>query len=355
MTLPPWAQFIIGIIQANYAVVQSILVKLGLVATEATASQIFTVVDDSSVVILDIRAEEDNLQASIDAFRAEAESNALAIISAISGLPQVGDPVVLPTVPPAGYGSPALSDISDAVWNNPETNMPNTPGDTLLQVARSLNTTALFDMPLYVGIFRVSRIDWPTNGIYITSIEYPTYDPTDILSTDTLLSMLTRQNPGWGVGNDWAPQSYVSLEPGSGGQAHYTTLIDEDDFALIKAGRFPSLNESLPPVWPGSAGVVLGTPIAVDVGVTISTPMDGVLVDLTSVPARLSAYTFGTAVSYKALGGLAFVNDAGEIEPYQTLGFTSAIYTPKTMAHAAGVVFRSLFGVVGTITPWTRL
>jgi hypothetical protein len=42
------------------------------------------------------------------------------------------------------------------------------------------------------------------------------------------------------------------------------------------------------------------------------------------------------------------------VEQFQPLGFTSAIYVPKTMAQAAAVKVMTPGGTVGTVTPWLR-
>lgn len=305
--------------------------------------------------IISINGDIENPSYGLAALATLIAAERTDILTAIANLTNGTTPVSLPVTPPSGYGSNSLADIADAVWNNPQTNLPTTPGDALLQTARSLNTTGDFDMPLYVGIFRVSRIDWPANGFYITDLSYPTFDPTGILPSDTLLSLLTRQNPDWNVGYPWGPQTYVGLDWNGVSQPHYTTLIDESGFSLLKAEVLGLGVNGVPPVWPGLANVTLGTPVAITGSDTITAAMDGVLISLTSVPARLSVYAFGSLNSYKAIGGLAFLDDNGDAEPFQTLGFTAAVFTPKILSQAAGVVVRASSGVAGTITPWTRV
>lgn len=292
------------------------------------------------------------LKTLIDAINAQSVANTAAILLAIEDLTDGTTPISLPPLPPTGYGSTDVNDVADAVWNDPQTLLPTTPADALLQVARSLNTTSIFDMPLYVGIFRVSRFDWPPDGFTITSIEYPTYDPSDILITDTLVSLLTRQNPGWTIDNAWSPQTYVSLEPGGGGQAHYTTIIDEDGFAAIRNSLFPLATSLIPPIWPGIASVILGTPVAITSQMTVSGPLDGVVVTITTVTTNKPALAYDTELAYRFIGALSFVDDNGDVEPFQQLGFTNAVYSAQRMTHAASAVLRADPGVVGTITPW---
>jgi hypothetical protein len=344
---------ILEAVLGNSSLTQEILRLLGLPAQEDTVN--LAVVASQATL-----SEVDNVTYGL----AVLETEHVAILAAIAGVESlitsalaildgfVADGVPLPAVPPSGYGVD-VTDIASAVWNESQPAIPSTPIDALLQVARSLNTTADFDMGLYVGMFRVSRFDWPANGFYITSIEYPIFDPTDILPTETLLTCLTRQNPTWVVGNAWAPQDVVSLDPTSGGQAHFTTLIGEADFQQIKASLYPALALNELPLWPGVANVTFGSPVALDVSGTITEQMDGVVISITSVPLKQGSFGFDTLTSWRNVGAIAFLSDDGEAEFPQTLGFNSAIFTPKAMAHAAGLVFRTTIGVSGTITPWT--
>jgi hypothetical protein len=289
------------------------------------------------------------------ALLADADVNLALIHGWITDLTNGTTPVSLPVVPPSGYGGASYSDIANAVWNEAQAALPTTPADALQQVARSLNTTADFDMPLYSGIFRVSRIDWVDQSFYISAIEYPTFDPSDILVDDTLLSCLTRQNVGWTLSTPWGPQTFVGLDPGSGGKAHYITTIDEAEFALRYLGGAPPLIPPVGGLWPGLDGVTLGTPIALAEGMTIAGPLDGVIVSITGVPARMAAFDFDGLLSYRNAGSITFVTDNGDAETFQNLGFASAVYVPRFMVQAETCKLRCDPGITGTVTPWVRI
>lgn len=108
-----------------------------------------------------------------------------------------------------------------------------------------------------------------------------------------------------------------------------------------------------PPVWPGAGNITLGTPVALDDGVHLTGAMDGVIIALTSPPAKTGRRDFGGVIYYYGLGELAFETDDGDLEMWQYIGFPAMIATPKSMQHAGGVRLRMPNGGSGTITPWT--
>lgn len=109
----------------------------------------------------------------------------------------------------------------------------------------------------------------------------------------------------------------------------------------------------VPPVWPGLAGVVLGTPVSLDYTVEVAGPLHGIIVDVTSPPGKLSEHPIGGETYYYRLGEISFVNDQGQAEPFQYLGFPLAVYLPRTMSVAAGAILRVQGGAGGTATPFT--
>jgi hypothetical protein len=80
--------------------------------------------------------------------------------------------------------------------------------------------------------------------------------------------------------------------------------------------------------------------------------MDGVIVAVTTPPQKLGQYQIGGETLDYGVGRIAFANDQGDLEPWQYLGFRSAIYTPRSMAHASAVHLQVLGGAGGTVTPW---
>jgi len=106
------------------------------------------------------------------------------------------------------------------------------------------------------------------------------------------------------------------------------------------------------PLWPGIAGVDLGTPLALSDGMTIDGPLDGLLIHFTAVPAAAQRFSFGSQLSYKYSGAVMFGSDNGQYEMAQNLGAEHGILTPKTMIRADSAVLRLGSGFAGTVTPW---
>lgn len=107
------------------------------------------------------------------------------------------------------------------------------------------------------------------------------------------------------------------------------------------------------PIWPGLASVTLGTPTALLDSMDIAGPMDGLIVAASGADAGTAHYTYHDVKAYRNVGALAFYTDRGDIEPFQTLGFEAAIYTPRTMARAGGAKLFTSRGLSGTVRTWT--
>jgi len=150
-------------------------------------------------------------------------------------------------------------------------------------------------------------------------------------------------------------QSIVDLAilalAGEEGATIAAVLSGIGDLTDLLNGLTVSVNA--PPVWPGIDGVTLGDPIALASQLTIEEPMDGCLVDVTGVDGGVAFYTYGGVKAYRNVGALCFLTDQGDLEDWQLLGREHAIYTPRTMTHAAGIKLFTGHGLVGTVTPWT--
>jgi hypothetical protein len=138
-----------------------------------------------------------------------------------------------------------------------------------------------------------------------------------------------------------------------------STFLGEEVALILEAitaiaDAIAALAVSGPPVWPGADGVDLGTPADLVDQLYLVAPMDGVIVAVTTPPTKTGRRSIGGATYDYGVGEIAFETDSGDLEPWQYLGFRAAIFTPKTMEHAAGARFRVLAGALGTVTPWTR-
>jgi hypothetical protein len=280
-------------------------------------------------------------------------TNDTAILAAIGTPQQAGDPVTLPATPPTGYAPPSAAENSDAVWGYTNFGLLTTTYGFLTNAGTfPIQLQALGAIPIMQNPMFGLAYDWGDAFVVGQPSDRPIGDITTILADDDVVTWLNRTSGfdgGWAInsnGGVWNESDFSE----EGAWVFYPGV---DGFNQIKAHLFPPTPPPLPPVWPGLAGVTLGTPVDISTGVTITAAMDGVLIDITSAPLKQGFFTFDTAISYRNIGALAFVSDNGQEEFPQTLGFTSAVYCPKTMQHAAGLVFRSSADLTGTITPWT--
>ena len=292
------------------------------------------------------------LLAAIADVKAQQIADTASLTLQIVDLTDGTTPVSLPVSPPSGYGSPALADIADAIWSYSIyplgggaryylASAGNYGGYEKFQLFEGADNTYFY--PLMVDAF------WP----FGVSADYPSFDPSDILSTETLLDCMTRQNPTFAC--SWWNYSNGAVHligPGGSDIEDWITTIDESGFAIIKALIFPVTTVTLAPVWPGLSNVVLGTPVSISSSMTITEAMHGVIVNISAVSVNKPQVPYGTELAFKFIGALAFVSDDGEVEQFQPLGFTDALYCCREMTEAASVVVRADPSVSGTITPW---
>ena len=324
-------------------------------AKEATSELILSAINGSLAlqrITLQAILANQQLSAALAARLADTQSNLLGAI----GTPQQSNrPVELPSVPPSGYGGASASQV----WAAVEPNTTYTYGN-LLRYAGNL----AFDQ-----IASTIMVTSAANPWFATATELafgglgynpvlPYFDPHELLAADTITSCLNRINPGVSFFNlDGSDDGYAFAYVVNGsGTTYCTTTFTGLDVARYKIllGLTPAPPPIAAPVWPGLANVTLGTAIAFSgSGFDVPGPMDGVLVELTTVPTPLPYYIYGSQTQYGKLGGVAFATDNGDVENQELLGFMHAVYTPRTMSKAQVCHVRSLSGIVGTVTPWT--
>lgn len=200
--------------------------------------------------------------------------------------------------------------------------------------------------------------DWTAQAL---GAGLPLLDLSLVQEGDTVLSFLEREYPTF----DWTLDGPVTLGTtgmvwlvGSENQYYWRCVLTNADMRVQQIPAQVSeivvdVNVVTAPVWPGVANVTLGTPEALTGQLHITGTMDGVIVNITTPPSHTGLRVIGGANYDYNVGEVAFETDEGDIEPWQYMGFRTAIFTPKTMAHAAGARFRILAGAEGTVTPWT--
>jgi hypothetical protein len=338
---------ILGIVQALYSGSKT-------VAVEHIPYQIESTVVATSLNVANPIYGLAALQSQMASFETDVDGRLTTISSEIAALQQQVSSLPVP---------PSTSDIATGVWS---TNIADVPG-SYLQVAG----------PMLYQWFRATAYEWSStlrtcafapiigvrayNGFNGWSA-FPSPDVADwstIQPTDTLLSWLNRESQfsPWSYLNiygDANPNAYCHFVDGPNNY-ELVTLINETQFSQLKAVLFPpSATADIPPVWPGIANVTLGASQQLAMGVTVPGPLDGVIVAITSVPTWKGFFTFDNVRSYRNVGAVTFVTDNGDEELPQTLGFETAVYTPKAMVRASAAKLRTETGVQGTVTPWLR-
>lgn len=267
------------------------------------------------------------------------------ILSAISDL----TPVTLPPTPPPGYQAPDAATIALAVWDTP---LPVTDQSTLdaLQTAETFAANVGTQMGIINGTdpkFVTLGAGWHNFLNAPQPANNDTANINNVLPTDDRVTFLNRETGE----TDWHLDPLTGFPTfDTGSQTNYPLVwpISEAEFDLIKFGYPPHAA----PVWPGIAGVTLGTPLTLDDGITVPGPLDGVIVAITSVPVPISFYPFGTLKSYVRAGAIAFVDDNGDAEFPQPFGPENLVIVPKSMQQADHALVRLPSGVIGTVTPW---
>jgi hypothetical protein len=306
-------------------------------------------------VVTDAVIGNANIFAAIGDVELILAANQTALLAAIGAAQQTGLPVTLPTTPPAGYGADATT-IGAAVWAYPSAltgqNANDRLDDAYLVALNFSDMSARVPNPgnRYIDSYGTWVSPYGVNGYN----SQPLFPVANILSTDTLLTFLERESvyTGWAYNDD--DYAYVT-QGGSGNPFGYITTINAQGFILLRDGTTPAGSAVVPPVWPGLANVTLGTPVAITSQMTVTDDMDGVIISITSVTTNKPSLAYDAELAYKFIGALAFVTDNGDVETFQPLAFTHALYCPQRMTRAASVVLRVDAGVAGTVTPWVAV
>jgi hypothetical protein len=276
-----------------------------------------------------------------------------ALVALIAGAQQAINPVILPTIPPTGYGGGTGASAAD-VWAY------TLPGSGIAAADQQDNAGYF---AIAMGIVRAllplqSEPMFATGGTWWSGNapsgygSQPIFPIANILATDTLLVFLDRESyySGWALNPGGTAWIYDN-DPAD--DYKYVTAITALGFLTLRESLFPTAVGVGAPLWPGLADVTLGTPVALTAALDVAVVMHGAIITLTAVPPGKPTYTLGTAIATAHIGQITFVNDNGDLEYPQNLSFASEVYVPLTMVKASGAKLRCVPGVTGTITPWT--
>jgi hypothetical protein len=344
---------ILSILGALQGIANAILNQGKQQAVENRPYEIDTATQETLAILTDATFGNSVLRSTIDTNAALATLQYNDLVVRIGLLQTAALPVILPTVPPAGYGSPgSVDDISAGIWNDSRW-FGGAAASTELERAGeyAFNVGNFHPQQVYYCPYFTFFGPWQDPSLDGGALFTPQPLLSNALATDTLLTWLNREAPTYVWTYD--PTYTETVQgPTLSGSGLWVCIWTEPEFQADLAARFPKALV-VPPVWPGLANVTLGTPVALSTGLTIATPMDGAILELTSVPTVRGFYAFDGLLSYRNIGALTFVDDNSDAEYPQTLGFTEAIYCPKQMSHASAVKIRTVGGIVGTVTPFT--
>lgn len=276
-----------------------------------------------------------------------------AAVTALGSPQQAGSPVTLPPVPPSDYGA---QDAASAVWlyvispDNVEAQEYLAHAGHYAFNQGPLGVIQGASSPFMQLIGAVG-----SEGYAFAADTGAVLNPANILSTDSLGDWLNREWPLLGP-QYWLFDATVGLyyysDTGYSLDLIWQCKIDNEWWLRLKAAAVGATTVAAP-IWPGLGGVTFISGVALEDNVVCEGPMDGVEVLITAAPPGAGQFDFNGELSYRWIGALAFEDDNGYVETPQNLGFTQAVYLPKTMAHAARVRFRVKAGVTGPVYPFT--
>jgi hypothetical protein len=333
--------------------VDEIIARQQAQALQATVDSILQAVNAELALTRSLVGQVVAVQDSINTLTAQLNIDVTAILTAIADLSATGTGGVLI----GAVSTTALGEIGNEVWNWP---IPTegTAAQTCLADAHyyalyQSNAAKPIPVPLASGNEWRMTGNWnsPGQGAFDPSVSFA-LDYTTLLPSDaTTFDWLTRVYPlPWTDLGDGLP----ALPDPNANTYFWQVNIPQDRFIELKAALFgPSTPVEAAPIWPGLAGVTLGTPVAIAPSFTVTGPMQGVLVALTAFPTLKGQYVYDGLVQALKIGALTFVSDNGDAEYVQALGFVNEVYVPKNMAAASECKVRAVAGVAGTVTPFT--
>jgi hypothetical protein len=351
--IPEWVFIILRRLAEIISLITGIQTAIADLATAQEASLILSQTEEMLLKINDSTFGLQAIQAQLATFQATTSTDFTAVISDINALPQVGNPYPYGPIDTGDITVGLLDTIASYVWAFPDPTTANAFGDELSNCwALAQNSDGMA-----VSIANKNNAPWVLVGgddprnIYSGDDFLPILDYSTIIAADT--SAVVWLNRVFGAGTVFDGGSGVPAFNTSSGHFAWIPWLDAGVFASLKAVALGLTGPATAPVWPGLAGVTLGTSVPLATGVTVTGPLQGVIVAITAVPGFKGAFLYDTDISYKAIGGLTFKSDNGQDEIVQGLGFTSALYLPRSMTSASACLIQTAPGVAGTVTPFT--
>ena len=347
-------QAVLGLLGTILGILGLIKVQTADVAQQSTLDLVQAGVTNANDVLADPTYGLAALQAMLVSIQGAGDHSIAEVLTAVGTPQQAGVAVTLPAAPPVSWVNGSAGSISAGVWDFVDPLYPPTI-TTLHELEAAANLAFNLELAEYQAVPSPNNmwrifVQWTEYQSFIDLGGLPAIDVATIASTDaSTLAWVQRAYPSidwFDNGDGWVG----AVLPGVSGIANPVLNVSPEDFMLVQ----DSLSKThVPPVWPGLAGVTLGAPVALSQTFTVAGPMDGCIIAVTSAPPKQAFYTLGTQLNYRHLGAIAFVDDNGDAEVFQLVGWQHGVFLPLSMLHAASLLGRSEGGTVGTITPFT--
>lgn len=146
------------------------------------------------------------------------------------------------------------------------------------------------------------------------------------------------------------PQEQVSLQPVLNAISALSASVTQSRDAILAA--IAAIRPADYPLWPGAGAAELGVPVSGTGDLAIPGPLDGLLIDVTTYPTEIRAWTVAGRVGLKWAGHVTFVSDIGYTEEIQFPGTDKRVLVPKSMLTCASALVHLRPGVQATVTPW---
>jgi len=370
--MPVWFKWLVNQILDHLG---QILYLLGVIkaqqadlADEATALAIQGIANSTDIVVHDPDHGNNALKNFLEVIQAQPGNTLATILDAIANLPVYELPPDPPVDWPTVNTNNLLATLIDSPWFGAV--LATQTVQTVLTNAdvhgvAKLGAEGAADRrnPWFAWVDICPDLWWanmrPQENPYRKDCPVAT-DWSEWDGAESLADLLNRIHPEWSwsatAPEAWAcPGIVFGTATGFGG-ARWRCLVRECDLPLV-SGRLWALLSDLgaarPPVWPGLAGVTLGTPVALAQGVDVIGPLHGVLLDITSTDRVMPFQQTGAFMTYRNTGRFSFYNDDGWAEDWGGIPSNHAQLMPRQMAIAGGCQLAFYCGVTGWATPFT--
>lgn len=325
-------------------------------AAQATATTADAILNNTAAILSAVENGTFGLaalQSQIATLQSTQSLDFTALSTQIAAYSPAGNVVQIAPIDTGGITAGLLDLIAVTVWAFPDPTTSNAVVDELSNCwAFAQNSDGMATSIAVKG-----NAPWQLIGgddsrnIYAGDFLAPILDYTTILSSDaTPVDWINRV---FGTGTVFDGGSGVPVFNTASGHFTWIPWLDTGHFSALKRELGITPTDDLAPIWPGLAGVTLGTAVPISLTFTVAGPLQGVLVALTAVPSLKGHYDYDGLSQSLRIGALTFLSDNGDAEYVQALGFTNEVYVPKNMAAAASCKVRTVSGVTGTVTPFT--